>query len=181
MAGQLGLGELVAARLQRTRRRCGAAVRPSAPWASRGGAGATACRSTAARRARRAAGDDRGAARAGHAASGEELHDKFVQSGSAFTLSFGSLSSFYLGLEGMIGTLPTSSTGSKEHCESEDSRDEFAAGNYGTTTSSQVEWWFVVEPEHGLRRWSRPTGPTRASCAPPPERCRQPTPSRVGL
>ena len=115
----------------------------------------------------------------GHASSGAELHDKFVQSGGAFTLSYGSLASFYSGLEGMIG--PPSpyllETMRKEHTESVDSRDEFAAGNYGTTTTSEIEWWFVVDPEHGLRRLGRAGWPDESKLrASHPERCRKPTP-----
>ena len=115
----------------------------------------------------------------GHASSGAELHDKFVQSGGDFTLSYGSISSFYLGLEGMIG--PPSpyllETMRKEHTESADSREEFAAGNYGTATTSEIEYWFVVDPEHGLVRLGRTAWPDESKLrASHPERCRKPTP-----
>ena len=38
----------------------------------------------------------------------------------------------------------------REHCMSADSRELFSADNYGTKTASRVEWYFVVDPEHGL-------------------------------
>ena len=42
-------------------------------------------------------------ATAGGAATGQELHDKFVQDGGAFTMSYGGLDTFFGGLEGLIG------------------------------------------------------------------------------
>ena len=66
--------------------------------------------------------------------TGAELHDKFVSEGGSFTLSYGSLSNFFSGLEGLIG--PPSpfllETMRKEHCKSADSNTEFHAGNHGT-------------------------------------------------
>ena len=34
----------------------------------------------------------------------------------------------------------------QEHGAAADSNVEFEVGNYGTRTTSQLEWWFVVEP-----------------------------------
>ena len=41
------------------------------------------------------------------AATGLELHEKFVQEGGAFTMSYGGLDTFFGGLEGLIGELPS--------------------------------------------------------------------------
>eukprot|EP00966_Prymnesium_polylepis_P017998 415452-Prymnesium_polylepis.3 len=34
-----------------------------------------------------------------------------------------------------------------EHTASSDSFDRFITGNYGVTTTPQLEWWFVTDPE----------------------------------
>ena len=36
-------------------------------------------------------------------------------------------------------------------CCCQDSKTELRAANYGTTTTSQIEWWFVDDPERGLK------------------------------
>jgi hypothetical protein len=53
----------------------------------------------------------------------------------------------------------------REHCQSGDSNDLFKTFNYGTTTTSEIEWWFVdgpktapemfrvVAPEDGTESW----------------------------
>ena len=35
---------------------------------------------------------------------------------------------------------------------SADSQQAFTTSNYGITTTSEVEWWFVVDPEAGLKQ-----------------------------
>jgi hypothetical protein len=40
----------------------------------------------------------------------------------------------------------------REHCDSTDSQFAFSTSNYGMTTTSEIEWWFVADPERGLRR-----------------------------
>jgi hypothetical protein len=39
-----------------------------------------------------------------------------------------------------------------EHCQSDDSLTHFETGNYGVTSTSQVEWFFVYDPEAGLNQ-----------------------------
>ena len=39
----------------------------------------------------------------------------------------------------------------REHCRSKDSLTPFCAKNYGTETTSVIEWWFVADPELGLK------------------------------
>lgn len=59
---------------------------------------------------------------------------------------------------------------------------ESDAGNYGTATTSAIEYWFVVEPEAGLKRLRLDTWPADEKLrATHPERCRQPVaPSLLG-
>ena len=38
-----------------------------------------------------------------------------------------------------------------EHCEREDADAPFTARNYGTTTTSRIEWHFVTDPTAGLK------------------------------
>ena len=43
-----------------------------------------------------------------------------------------------------------------EHTKKNDSRDEFTTGNYGVSTTPEIEWWFVVEGSgKGLQRLGR--------------------------
>lgn len=42
-----------------------------------------------------------------------------------------------------------------EHTAEADSQTFFEASNYGTRTTSEIEWWFVVDPDHGLERLGR--------------------------
>ena len=53
------------------------------------------------------------------AATGHELHTKFVQDGGAFTMSYGGLDTFFGGLEGLIGApIPKLIDAMRrEHCE----------------------------------------------------------------
>ena len=84
--------------------------------------------------------------------TGAELHDKFVQQGDAFTLQFGSLNTFFGGLEAKIGP-PNRNIGQameRDHLHSEDSSDEFTTSNYMMTTTPQIEWWFVAEPDRAV-------------------------------
>eukprot|EP00900_Chrysochromulina_parva_P005049 jgi/Chrpa1/14545/Chrysochromulina_OHIO_Genome00023339-RA len=84
--------------------------------------------------------------------TGAELHDKFVQQGDAFTLQFGSLNTFFGGLEAKIGP-PNRNIGQameRDHLHSEDSSDEFTTSNYMMTTTPQIEWWFVAAPDRAV-------------------------------
>ena len=86
------------------------------------------------------------------AAMGAQLHGKFVQvlqDGKAFKMTYADLSTFFGGLEAKIGapnpSVETAMTG--EHTQSADSKEEFTTGNYGVTTTPEIEWLFVVEPQ----------------------------------
>ena len=72
----------------------------------------------------------------------------------------------------------------REHIGSKDSVEPFTVGNYGTVTTSHVEWYFTVDPSGGLARlaakaagwvpeaWPGTEGPHNTT-GPPPEH--QPT------
>ena len=113
------------------------------------------------------------------AATGEELHSKFLQEFDSFTLGFGSLSTFFSGLDGLI--VPPSpylaETMQREHCNATDSSSQFIANNYGTKTCSLVEYYFVADPEGGRQRLPElglPDWPSEECLL--KERCRKPLP-----
>lgn len=83
---------------------------------------------------------------------------------ATFTLIFGDREDFFGGLEKLVGKPDPISLRAgifKEHTARKDSKIDFTVGNYGTTTQSQYEYWFVVEPTDpilaklGLREWPR--------------------------
>ena len=81
-----------------------------------------------------------------------ELSEKFAE--EAFTLNFGSLDTFFSGLEGLIGAPSPDlrKAMSREHCHSLDSQTKFITPFYVITTSSETEWWYVADPENGLEQ-----------------------------
>ena len=82
--------------------------------------------------------------------TGAELQSKFVQEGAGM-LSYGGLSTFYGGLEAIVGA-PDPNVGeamAKEHTQRADADAWFTAGNYGIRTTSAIEWRFVTCPEQG--------------------------------
>eukprot|EP00966_Prymnesium_polylepis_P240756 5567575-Prymnesium_polylepis.1 len=66
-----------------------------------------------------------------------------MQSGEGFELSFGNLDVFFGGLPKMLGhPKPTIDKGLEDdHCRSSDSGDKFIVDNYGTETTSAIEYW----------------------------------------
>lgn len=90
----------------------------------------------------------------------EALSGKFAAE-NAFTLHYGKLDMFYSGLEGRLGRpQPNLYVAMEdEHTRSIDSRDEFTTSNYGVETTSQIEWWFVVDPVEGRRALRRKDWP----------------------
>jgi hypothetical protein len=88
-----------------------------------------------------------------------ERHDKFAE--STFTLSYTSLSAFFGGLEARVGApSPNLRVAMRaEHCTGVDSSDEFTTGNYGVTTTPQLEWHVAVDPEEGLKQLRRTVFP----------------------
>ena len=100
------------------------------------------------------------------AATGAELHSKFVADGSAFELSFGSLETYYGGLEALIGPPnPKLAAALKaEHCDAADSSEAFTTPNYSVTTTSATEYYFVADPAAGLAALSLAAYPSEARC-----------------
>ena len=90
-------------------------------------------------------------------ADAEELHSKFVQDGSAFTLKFGDIASFYGGLEAKIGAPDNKIMDAmhREHTASADSRVLFTTTNYRVTTTPATEWAFVVHPDKSAADWPK--------------------------
>ena len=89
------------------------------------------------------------------AATGAALSAKFAQDKEAsFEMNFGSLDTFFGGLEGLIGT-PTMIDASLlkamevEHCGKGDCDMPFTTSNGMEDVTSKEEWEFVVEPEDG--------------------------------
>ena len=96
------------------------------------------------------------------AAHAAELHAKFCAEGSSFTMSFAGLSTFFGGLEALIGPPHPSllDAMTSEHCAAADSQLLFTTPNYGVETTSEVEWLFVTEPHMDtLERLRRPAWP----------------------
>ena len=85
---------------------------------------------------------------ASSAATGAELQGRFLQDGAG-TLSYSGLSTFFRGLEGMVGSPDpkVEEAMAREHRECGDSHDEFSTSNYEVTTTSAIEFGFVATPE----------------------------------
>ena len=87
------------------------------------------------------------------ATSGAELNEKFRSEEGTFQLAFGSLETFYGGLEVMIGS-PLMLDGSleksmeQEHTDRDDRLVEFTSSN-GVTTTSAIEWEVANDPDPG--------------------------------
>ena len=108
----------------------------------------------------------------------QQLQDKFVQKGTTLALDFGSLSTFYAGLEGLVGAPSPQvlTTMRNEHCSASDSELEFTAANFETVTTSKIEWHFVVEPSaSALARLGLDTWPAEQSSTTHPSSRRTPT------
>ncbi|KAL1523174.1 hypothetical protein AB1Y20_018129 [Prymnesium parvum] len=78
--------------------------------------------------------------------SAAALSQKFAA--STFTLAFGGLDVFFSGLEGRIGppNPDLRAAMAREHCDAADALEPFTTSNYGITTTSAFEWWYVVAP-----------------------------------
>ena len=87
------------------------------------------------------------------AASASELHAKFAGEGAGFELEYASLDAFFGGLEQVVGSPNPNVTTAmrREHCNELDSREPFTTPNYKMTTTARIEWWFVEDPENGLK------------------------------
>eukprot|EP00966_Prymnesium_polylepis_P162300 3751053-Prymnesium_polylepis.1 len=64
-------------------------------------------------------------------------------------MKYGDLSTFFGGLEAKISPPrpKVREAMAAEHTTSSDSLDRFTTGNYGVTTTPQIEWWFVTDSE----------------------------------
>ena len=82
-------------------------------------------------------------------ATPEQMQSKFLQDGARM-LSFKGLSTFFGGLEAIVGA-PDPKVGeamAREHsAPGGDRHEEFITKNFGVTTTSATEWAFVVAPE----------------------------------
>ena len=89
----------------------------------------------------------------GAAPTAEQLQTKFMQDGAGL-MAYGDLSTFFGGLEAMVGAPQprVREAMAAEHTEQPDSHLEFTTENFGVTTTSATEWAFVAEPR------SRPHG-----------------------
>ena len=107
-----------------------------------------------------------------------QLHGKFVQDGNAFKMTYADLSTFFGGLEAKIGapnpSVETAMAG--EHTQSADSKEEFTTGNYGVTTTPEIEWLFVVEPQQREGGEHSSPWPKEEKLRDTPKRMRSPMP-----
>ena len=82
-----------------------------------------------------------------------------------FVLGFQNISYFNAGLEALIGPPDSRIMDAMraEYCSCADADDEFYAPNYGTTTTSRIEWHFVTNPTAaglkacGIEEWPKET------------------------
>lgn len=105
------------------------------------------------------------------AASGNELLAKFQQEPDVFTMDFGGLSTFFSGLDALVGTPSPHLRPAmqREHCESADSHDLFEGLNYGICTMPRVEFHFVTADADAADEW-----PVEARLEPSRRRVRKP-------
>ena len=109
---------------------------------------------------------------------------KFVEGGAAgFTLTFGDRRDFFQGLEKLIGKPDPVSFRSgmrRDHTAGPDATRPFTAHNYGTTTTSEAEWYFVVDPtQANLEKLELSEWPVDTKLRSDPKtqhKCRQPRP-----
>lgn len=82
-----------------------------------------------------------------------ELNAKFTHNTAGLQPPLGSLVVSAGGFDDCLGPLDINleleRAMQREHCEGEDSDEWFSAPNYGTLTTSRIEWHFVVSPEEG--------------------------------
>ena len=83
----------------------------------------------------------------GAAPTADQLQAKFMQDGAGL-MAYGDLSTFFGGLEAMVGAPKprVREAMAAEHTEQPDSHLEFTTENFCVTTTSATEWAFVAEP-----------------------------------
>ena len=92
--------------------------------------------------------DSAGGGKAGGGGAGDEGGN-----GSALLID-GGVRTFNERIEELLGP-PHSrvlETMLQEHCEASDSSAPFTAPSYRITTTSKIEWWFVVDPAEALKK-----------------------------
>ena len=79
--------------------------------------------------------------------AGTPAASKFFEDGEG-SLKFGEISTFYEGLDGFLGPPNPNlrEAMENEHCKSADATAIFRVPNYYTHTTSELEYWFVVDP-----------------------------------
>ena len=87
---------------------------------------------------------------------GNTSHEKFTLSAPLVERTDGLHTSFYGGLEGVVGSPQPDIARAceEEHTEADDSLSEFVCAHYDITTTSQAEWRFVATPDAG-EAWAR--------------------------
>ena len=78
-----------------------------------------------------------------------ELQEKFSLDTHTYEGEYGTLSTFFGGLQEIIGSPEPKAMDAmcNEHTRGVDSKVEFTTGNYDVTTTAEVEWEFVATPE----------------------------------
>eukprot|EP00554_Chaetoceros_debilis_P003718 CAMPEP_0194086784 /NCGR_PEP_ID=MMETSP0149-20130528/22419_1 /TAXON_ID=122233 /ORGANISM="Chaetoceros debilis, Strain MM31A-1" /LENGTH=703 /DNA_ID=CAMNT_0038769963 /DNA_START=69 /DNA_END=2177 /DNA_ORIENTATION=- len=82
------------------------------------------------------------------------LHDRLFSTGGTFVLGYGEIDDFHQGLDVFLGSPKKLllEAMEKEHCEGPDSDTNFNVTNHGITTTSAIEWHYVIDPEKGLEK-----------------------------
>ena len=102
-----------------------------------------------------------------------DIHSKFE---GAIEATMKGLDVFFGGLEGVIGGPNPNlhQAMADEHLQGSESTQEFTTSNYGVTTTSEIEWRYVVEGKSGLNLLGRSSWPEE-SVEKLPDRNRQPS------
>ena len=100
-----------------------------------------------------------------------DIHSKFE---GAIEATMKGLDVFFGGLEGVIGgpNPNLQQAMADEHLHRSESTQEFTTNNYGVTTTSEIEWLYVVEGYSGLNLLGRSSWPEE-SVEKLPDRSRQ--------
>lgn len=106
----------------------------------------------------------------------QDIAGKFA---GAIELSYSGLDTFFGGLEGLVGP-PKADVMSgmiQDHTKGIDCNEFFVTGNYGVKTTSETEWLFVVDPDHGPKDLRLSQWPAESEkLLPEKDRRRQPKP-----
>lgn len=97
------------------------------------------------------------------ASTGHEMNMKFASEAGSFVFTYGDESDFHSGLEDLIGdpNPRVFQTMKREHTREKDSQIKWTTGNYGVTTTPEIEWHFVAgdsgwKPKFVTGEWSWP-------------------------